>query len=502
MGNGQTQSSQEPPEAWRAPRSAQEEADAGHAQFSRRQWLDARDHFVQASHLLPERADYHFAVAMCDWARGQMDSAGAPLQTAVRLNPKWAAAQAWLGEWYLSQGIIESALQATGAAMALQPANPACMLSRAWVLAAAGDHDAAWDLVKKLVGQTDMTPSLARLYGELAGRYGEQEQALTAINRLLATGVAPEETALYYTAAQLLDRAGRYNESFALATRANSSQRGSPYDPAGQTRVTDAMIQYFTRERIASMPSAAVRSDKPVFIVGMPRSGTSLVEQILASHPAVHGAGELDFIYRILLGTLDMLRSNVGDYPACLDKLTQGHVDGMADVYLGPLLALNPHAQRIADKMPLNFLHLGLIATLLPGARIIHCVRDPMDTCLSCYLTHFNQHHPFKHDLAHLGHFYRQYERLMVHWKSVLDLPILDVCYEQVIANPEAQSRRMIEFLGLPWNDRCLNFHNTKRPCVTASSLQVRKPVYATSVRRWKNYEDHLAPLKTALWSN
>jgi hypothetical protein len=125
-----------------------------------------------------------------------------------------------------------------------------------------------------------------------------------------------------------------------------------------------------------------------------------------------------------------------------------------------------------------------------------------MDTCLSCFLTHFNSGHEFKHNLEHVGHFYRQYERLMAHWKSVIDVPILDVCYEQVIANPEAQSHRTIDFLGLPWDERCLDFHNTQRACATASVMQVRRPVYDTSVRRWRQYEKHLGPLKTALWGN
>ena len=171
-------------------------------------------------------------------------------------------------------------------------------------------------------------------------------------------------------------------------------------------------------------------------------------------------------------------------------------------MHLGPFTALKPDAVRITDKLPLNFLHLGLIQIFFPEARIIHCRRDPMDTCLSCFLTYFNRGHEFKHSLAHSGHFYRLYERLMSHWKSVIDLPILDVSYEQVVADPETQSRRMIEFLGLPWDDRCLNFHEVKRPCVTASVLQVRTPIYNTSVQRWRRYERHLGPLKAALWGN
>ena len=280
----------------------------------------------------------------------------------------------------------------------------------------------------------------------------------------------------------------------------NGLYRRAAYDPAAFEHLTGPQIDYFTRERVRAMPKATLRSDKPVFIVGMPRSGTSLVEQILASHPAVHGAGELDFIHHIWVGMLGMLGSNFGKYPKCLDNLTTEQVDGMADVYLSPLVAMKPDAVRITDKMPLNFLHLGLIASLFPSARIIHCRRDPMDTCLSCFMTHFNYPQPFQHDLEHLGHFYRLYEKLMGHWKTVIDLPMLEVSYEEVVADPEAQSRRMVEFLGLPWNDDCLKFHQTKRPCATASVMQVRRPVYGSSVGRWRHYEKHLGPLKSALW--
>jgi tetratricopeptide (TPR) repeat protein len=481
---------------------AAREAQAGAEYFAKGRWADAHTHFLEAIRLEPNRADYYFGAAMCDWAGGQVDKAGEYLQTAVRLNPGLGTAQAWLGEWYLIQGMIDAALEATAVAMKLAPDNPAFMQSRAWVLEAAGEPDAAWALVKKLIASVQMTPSLARLYGRLAGRYGEQAQALEAINRLLGAGLAPGESSLHFTAAELLDRAGRYDEAFAMAIRANASSQGPSYDPAGQEQWVNLLIQYFTRERIRSLPKATLRSDKPVFIVGMPRSGTSLVEQILASHPSVHGAGELDFIYRVLLGTLDMLRAEMSAYPACLDNLTLAQANGMAHVYLGPFIALKPDAVRITDKMPLNFLHLGFISLFFPEARIIHCRRDPMDTCLSCFLTYFNKGHEFKRNLAHLGHFYRLYERLMAHWKNVIELPMLEVSYEEVVGDPEAQSRRLVEFLGLPWDDRCLKFHEVKRPCATASVLQVRRPIYNSSVQRWRRYERHLGPLKAALWGN
>jgi len=477
----------------------QQEASVGEELFRRSRWAEARGHFLEAIRRKPGFAYYYFAAAMCNWANGQLDEAGEYLQMAVRLNPALGAAQAWLGEWYLINGMIDVALQATNVAMTLEPENTQFMQSRAWVLQAAGEMDAAWALVQKLIVRMPMTSSLARLYGRLAERYGQTAQALAAIDKLVAAGLGPGESAVHFTAAALLDSAGRYDEAFAHACIANASYRGQPYDPAMVVRQTNQRIRFFTRQRALAMPKATLRCDKPVFVLGMPRSGTSLVEQILASHPAVHGAGELDFLNRVVLGTAGMVHGNLDDWPACLEQFTTAHADGMAHIYLAPFIALKPDATRIIDKMPLNFLFLGLIASLFPDARIIHCVRDPMDTCLSCFISNFNAGHEFKYNLSHLGHFYRQYQRLMAHWKSVLDIPILDVCYEQVIADQEGQSRRMVQFLGLPWDDRCLQFYKTRRACVTESSLQVRKPLYATSMQRWRNYEKYLAPLKTAL---
>jgi len=481
----------------------QQEALVGTQLFQQRRWPEARAHFLEAIRLRPDFAYYYFAAAIANWADGQMDDASAYLQMAVRLNPRLGAAQTALGEWfYLIGGMIDHALTATAAAMALEPDNIQTMQSRAWVLQAAGETDAAWELVRKLLVRTPMTPALAKLYARLAGQYGQGTQALAAIDRLAAAGLRSSDLKLHLAAAQLLDQAGRYDEAFARALIGNSSYQGAPYDPPGQTRWTDQSINYYTLQRMRSLPRATLRSDKPVFIVGMPRSGTSLVEQILASHPAVHGAGELDFIQRVVFGTVGMLRADYADYPACLDRLATDHLDGMAHVYLAPFIALKPDATRITDKMPLNFFYLGLIAALFPQARIIHCVRDPLDTCLSCFFTDFNAGHQYKYHLNHLGHFYRQYQRLMAHWKSAVDLPILDVTYEALVADQQGQSQRMVEFLGLPWDEHCLQFHKTKRACMTQSSLQIRQPLYTTSTQRWRHYEKHLGPLQAALAGN
>jgi hypothetical protein len=187
------------------------------------------------------------------------------------------------------------------------------------------------------------------------------------------------------------------------------------------------------------------------------------------------------------------------DYPGSVRRLDRATARALADEYLQRLRQVGGEALRVVDKMPFNFLHLGVIATLLPKARVVHCRRDPIDTCLSCFFQNFAEPHPFALDLAHLGHYYREYERLMAHWAEVLPLPVFKLSYEELTADQEAVSRRLVEFCGLEWDERCLRFNETERHVRTASALQVRRPLYRTSVGRWKRYERHLAPLLEAL---
>jgi hypothetical protein len=230
----------------------------------------------------------------------------------------------------------------------------------------------------------------------------------------------------------------------------------------------------------------------------MPRSGTSLVEQNLSSHPKVHGAGELPHITWIT-NSLSKMTPSGKSYPECTRELTQEHMNECATQYLGMLTQLGHDALRITDKMPHNFRHLGLIELLFPGARVIHVARDPLDTCLSCYFQEFSAAHAYTRTLRDLGTHYRDYERLMQHWRSALGIPMLTLQYEDVVANLEKFSRQLIEFCGLEWNDTCLDFHRQDRVVQTLSSEQVRKPIYTSSVGRWKNYRLHLGELQEAL---
>jgi len=230
----------------------------------------------------------------------------------------------------------------------------------------------------------------------------------------------------------------------------------------------------------------------------MPRSGTSLVEQIIATHPAAFGAGELGAINLAVFNIVGRGTSGVTllTTPA---PLARAAVDRIEREYRDHLRRLAPSASRITDKMPTNFLHLGVIAAVFPRAHVIHCVRDARDTCMSCYLQNFSGSQPYSFDLVQLGRFYRDYRRLMAHWREALPIKIHDVVYESLVADTETISRGMLDFIGLPWDPACLRFHESTRVVRTASNDQVRRPVYTASIQRWRRYEKHLGPLLETL---
>jgi hypothetical protein len=309
------------------------------------------------------------------------------------------------------------------------------------------------------------------------------EDALAGVQRTLASPVdsAQARSSLHFAAANLLDRLERYDEAFAQARLAHQ-ERHVQYDPRRIERLVDEKIELFTRPILRCLARASETFDRPIFIIGMPQSGTSLVGEILASHPMVHDAGELNWIAQIEHSLLE--RSPDKERQTLdLRRCSLAVLDELASRYLRPFIALNPQASRIIDSTPLNFLNVGLISRLFPDSRVIHCVRDPLDTCLSCYLADPGVGHEFAADLMALGHFYRQYRRLMDHWKQVLDHPIREVSHESMVEDPQSQASGILEFLGLPWNSQCV----------------VRQPIDSRSVGRWRNYEKQLQPLRVAL---
>lgn len=418
------------------------------------------------------------------------------------MTPGDSAFACQLARLYLERRDLKSALEHSAIAAELAPHDADVSTTRASVLIASRDLSGAWSLIEPLLAGDRPSVRLVILFTRIAPQLNKEPEALALILRLLeqsAYAGAADERGLRYAAAALLDSVERYDEAFEQA-RLAGILRGVRYQADAVESGIDRQIAYFTRAKIHDLPHATHGSEKPMFIVGMPRSGTSLVEQILATHPSVHGAGELDWMFSVATAAMQKLsRDGWNDFPQYFDRLSVESANNLAEIYLRPLLALDPQALRITDKMPLNFLHLGLIALLFPESRIIHCRRDPLDTCLSCFMTDFAGGNEFAYDLASLGHFYRQYERLMEHCKSALVIPILETPYEQLVCDPEPNTRRLLEFAGLPWDPSCLRFHENDRFINTASNEQIRRPMYQSSVGRWKHYDKHLAPLRKAL---
>ncbi|MDH4215494.1 MAG: sulfotransferase [Gallionella sp.] len=271
------------------------------------------------------------------------------------------------------------------------------------------------------------------------------------------------------------------------------------YDAAAAGRQFAALMEILDRDTIDRLRGAGDPSARPIFVLGMPRSGTTLTEQIIASHPDVFGAGELQDLLRIahrnITGTTDPIV-----FPDNFRSLDHATLTAWGAEYVSSVTRRAPDAKHITDKMPANFFAVGLIHLMLPNAKIIHVRRNPVDNCISCFTNLFKRAQEFTYDLGELGEYYVRYAHLMEHWRNVLPMgAFLDVQYEDIVADQEAQARRLIDYCGLEWNDACLDFHNTERPIRTASVVQVRQPIYNTSVERWRHYEKFIGPLLEAL---
>ncbi len=300
----------------------------------------------------------------------------------------------------------------------------------------------------------------------------------------------PQAIGLQYALGKYYDDTKQYEPAFDHFTQANQSSKrfASPYDRGQLTLRVERIIQSFDAKFFTQAGGTLHPSERPVFIVGMPRSGTSLAEQILASHPSIYGAGELMYWH----GAYEAYRRTEPDRKAALEL-----IPNLAKQYLDRLNALDAQAGRVVDKMPANFWYAGLLHAAFPSARIIHMQRHPFDTCLSIYFQNFFNIGAYAHDLADLAHFYGEYRRVMSHWRRVLpEKALLDVPYEALVEEPETWARRMLAFVGLPWDPRCLDFHQTDRVVITASKWQVRQKISTASVARWRNYEKHIGPLR------
>jgi tetratricopeptide (TPR) repeat protein len=439
--------------------------------------------------------------------QGRAEEALPHCREAVRLRPGYALARNNLGRALQDLGQLEEAAAQYHEALRLKPDYARVYVNLAGALLEEGKPAEAVAHCREALR---LEPHNALAYGHIVslaaeGHCGLTEGDLQAMKDLASDGRLPRHEAshLAFALAEVLDRRGEYDEAFRYCDQANRLQRealkeqGRAFDPDAHQRLIDALIAAFTPDYFQAVHSFGVDAELPVFIVGMPRSGTTLVEQILASHPLAFGAGELRDMDR-LRTTLEERVGAPGGFPACIARADRQLIRTLAEQHLERLARLGGQAVRVINKMPDNTLYLGLIATLFPRARIIHCRRNAVDVCLSCYFQHFKSI-MYASSLEDIGLYYRQYERLMAHWHAVLPLQLHEVVYEELVANQEPLSRDLIAFCGLDWNDRCLAFHKNRRPVQTASKLQVRRPLYASAVGRWRRYAVQLQPLLRVL---
>ena len=491
--------------------------------------------FQRAVALEPRRAEVQSNLGAALHDAGAFEAADAALELSIRLDPDSAQAHFNLARTRLSEGDLEGAESACRKALALSPREVEFQITLGAVLRESGRLDEA---EKVLVQVLERAPGSAGAHNNLGlvhATRGDFEKAKTCYRAALEadpghtkaylnlaksqrfrTGQEPdlgriesllereglgerERIDVHFALGKAYDDCGRYESAFRHLREGNQRRRAMlDYDPRWVVDRVTRLKRVFERsffERNAGLGSA---SDTPIFVVGMPRSGTTLVEQILAAHPAVHGAGELTYLDTLA----ESLQARLGGgefYPECARRIDVDSARSLADWYLQRLRSRAPGASRVTDKLPGNFMHVGLIATLMPRARVVLVRRDPMDVCLSIFFTAFSTGQQYAYDLREIGAYFREFSRLCDHWRRLLPEQVREIHYEQLVKAPESVVRGLLEDCGLAWDDRCLRFHEADRPVHTWSNWQVRQPMYQSSLQRWKNYERHLQPLIESL---
>ncbi len=435
----------------------------GKAQAGRLLWIDAEHAFRNAARLAPGDPRALVAMGVAQLAAEKSLAAVTTRRLLLERFEGYAAAQLFAGNVARAHGDVDAAKAAYRRAIELEPSN-----------------------AQALLAMVEIDPSNSSgLDGMLAALSGRED--LPESDRAHAA----------FAEARVAEAAGRFDVAFQRFAFANDQQRkalrarGIAYDPE-QSEANMAVIA--SGYPASSFQPAIAPADidlTPIFIVGLPRSGTSLVEQILGSHPQVCAGGELGAVQHCEARYLRMRAQRSHSESALLLE--------MRERYLEQLFERDLDGKYVTDKLPGNFMSLGFIRRMFPRALIVHCVRDPVATCWSQYTANLGNHAPSYTSLEHLAHMYALYRKLMAHWEDVLDPPMVRVTYETLVADPGAGVRKLLGDCGLPWDERCLEFHRTGRAVVTASSLQVRQPMYTTSLEKWRRYEPWLGELTTAL---
>ena len=456
----------------------------------------------EAIRIRPDYAEAHSALGSALRAHGDLDDAIASHREAVRLRPDRAEAWSNLGRALHDQNLTAEAIEAFRQAIALDPASAEAHNSLGAALRALGRLPEARAALKSAVRLAPGNAAYQRNLSEIA-RFVAGNSRLAVMEQLAANGTSlsiDDRIELHFALGKAYEDLGRHAEAFRQWLHGGALKRQQvSYDEAATLAGLERIKDVFTPELIGKWRGIGQPSSTPIFVVGMMRSGTTLVEQILASHPRVFPGGEM----KHFAAAVSEIRAAPGAqmaFPGLVPEMVEPDFRDLGARYLAQIVGLAPGAAHITDKMPGNFVFAGLIHLALPNAVIVHTVRDPVDTCLSCFSKLFGAEQNYTYDLAELGRYYRGYRELMAHWHRVLPAGrILDVRYEDVVADLEGQARRLLAHCGLEWDARCLAFHQTERPVRTASATQVRQPIYDKSIGRWRAHENFLGPLLAAL---
>lgn len=468
-----------------------------------KRYEDAVRHYRQAIELRPDYFEAYNNLGNALAATERPADAIPQYRKALEINPNYAEAHNNLGNVLGAVERYDEAITCFRKALAIDPQLTETYNSLGSALVTVGRVDEGRREMERAIAIAPRQPAYYRGVGECK-RYTAEDPHLATMEALakdLGSFSDDDRMVLHYALAKAYDDIGRYEAAFDhLVEGSRLKRRQLAYDEAGTLALHKRVTEIFTPSLVRTLAGHGDPSTVPVFIVGMPRSGTTLIEQILASHPQVFGAGEILAFHNAIQHLVAPDGPLPDPFPEAVPAMTARQIRGLGEDYVRHVMALAPQAARVTDKALGNFVHIGLIHLALPNARIIHSVRNAMDTCFSCFSKLFASELLYTYDFAELGRYYRSYDGLMTHWRSVLPKgAMLEVRYEDLVGDLESHARRILNYCGLDWDERCLSFHQTERPVRTASAVQVRRPIYKSSIERWRSYEAMLKPLREVL---
>jgi len=483
----------------RAPDNAYAHQMLGELFFRQGHFNNAKQRFEEAHKLKPDMLQALLGLSNVWNALERHDEVITYLKKAISIEPRAYELHYNLGLALKMLNRFEEAYLACCDTLGLKPDYVPAVALQASIRERQGRYKEAMDLLDPLIRRGESHLRVVDAFVSLCHRVGRCEEAIALSRKVCSSGndagTSQDLMCLYFSTGRALDRIGRYDEAFANFRNANQL-RNANSDVTYLQRTIDTIISVQQTDPVSQQTRHYVSEPKLIFIVGMPRSGTTLVEQILASHPDVYGAGELNTMPDIA-NSIAALTGASTNYPHCMNELDEDRLVILRKAYLSRLPDACRGAAVVTDKQPGNFLLLGLIRALFPNAAVVHCTRNPLDTCLSCYFNNFIGL-PYTYDLTALGKAWREYKRLMLHWET-LSIPMFQLSYESLVDDVESMSRKLIDYCGLGWKESCLKFHEHDRVVSTASYDQVSLPIYRGSVDRWRNYETHIEALITAL---